>query len=784
MKKQMAYIVLWLCFSAILYFSCTTSGLKYEGDSVVNVIPRPVSAQLGDGRFALTSQTKILFENGNPAVQHVAEFFAGQVEKSTGMQLALEPSDLTQAAPGAILLTTRNASPKSGAEGYALNATANLVTLSAGQPAGLFYGIQTLLQLLPPEILGNSVATGVEWALPAVTIEDQPRYSWRGMHLDVSRHFFPVEFIKKYIDLIALHKMNRFHWHLTDDQGWRIEIEKYPKLTEIGAWRADRTGITWNECQPQQPGEKATYGGFYTKAEVREIIEYARERFVTIIPEIEMPGHARAALAAYPQFSCTGGPFHVATGGYWPIIDVFCPGNDSTFEFFQNVLTEVIELFPSEYIHIGADEVDKANWKICPKCQARIKAEGLKNEMELQSYLVKRIEKFLVSNNKKLIGWDEILEGGLAPEATVMSWRGTSGGIQAAKEGHDVIMTPTSHCYFDYYQGHPDDEPEAIGGFVPLEKVYAFEPTPEELTPDEQKYILGPQANIWTEYIHTPEQAEYMALPRMSALAEVGWSPKHARNLTDFYRRLSAFYLRLDALNVNYRPPEIIGFHRKNVFMDSLNLVLEKPRSYAEIRYTLDGSEPTLESTPYTEPILITENTVLKAREFLPNGKTGAVKLGYFEKQIPQPAIDVITPKSGLAVNLYSNAKSIRTVATLDSLSAAETLQTGKFEFPNVTLPEEFGLIFTGYLKVPATGLYTFTTASNDGSRLFIGDSLVVDNDGPHGVLERTGQIALAAGWHAVKLGYFQAGGSRELLATIEGPGIERKEIDAGMLSH
>jgi hexosaminidase len=365
-----------------------------------------------------------------------------------------------------------------------------------------------------------------------------------------------------------------------------------------------------------------------------------------------------------------------------------------------------------------------------------------------------------------------------------MSWRGTSGGIQAAKEGHNVIMTPTSHCYFDYYQGHPDDEPEAIGGFLPLEKVYAFEPTPEELNPAEQKYILGAQANIWTEYIPTPAQAEYMALPRMSALAEVVWSPKHTRNLTDLYRRLSAFYLRLDALNVNYRPPEIIGFHRKNVFMDSLNLVIEKPRSYAEIRYTLDGSEPTLDSAPYTGPILITENTVLKVREFLPNGKTGGVKVGYFEKQLPQPAIDVTAVKSGLAVNLYSNAKSLKTVATLDSLSAAEMLETGKFEFPNVTLPEEFGLIFNGYLKVPTTGLYTLTTASDDGSWLFIGENLVVDNDGPHGVLEHTGQVALAAGWHPVKLAYFQAGGSRELLVTIEGPGIERKEIDAGLLGH
>jgi hexosaminidase len=785
MKKQVVFfILLWMCTGVILYFSCSTLGLKSQGESAVNVIPRPMSAQLGDGQFILTPQTKILIENENPAVHEVAAFFARQVEKSTGFKLVLENSALTQAAPGTILLTTKNAAVKLGVEGYALTANSSHVTLSAPQPAGLFYGIQTLFQLLPPEILGNSVATGIEWSLPAVTIEDQPRYSWRGMHLDVCRHFFPTDFVKKYIDLIALHKMNRFHWHLTEDQGWRIEIEKYPGLTEIGAWRADRTGVTWNQCKPQQPGEKATYGGFYTKAEIREIIEYARERQITIIPEIEMPGHALAALAAYPQFSCTGGPFTVATGGYWPIVDVFCPGNDSTFEFFENVLTEVIELFPSEYIHIGADEVNKLNWKTCPKCQARIQAEGLKTEEELQSYFVKRIEKFLVSKNKKLIGWDEILEGGLAPEATVMSWRGISGGIQAAKEGHDVIMSPTSHCYFDYYQDHPDDEPEAIGGYLPLEKVYEYEPTPAELNPEEQKYILGAQANIWTEYIPTPEHAEFMALPRMSALAEVVWSPKNARNLQDFYRRMAAFYLRLDALEVNYRQPELIGFHRNNVFIDSLKLVIEKPRPYAEIHFTLDDSEPTAESARYTQPILITENTVLKAREFLPNGKTGQVKVGYFKKQTPRPATELTTKTAGLLVNFYPTAQSIKTVATLDSLAAAETLEIEKFEFPAVPLPEEFGLIFTGYLQVPETGLYTFTVASNDDSRLFIGENLVVDNDGPHGVLERTGQVALAAGWHPVKLAYFQAGGSKELFVTYQGPGIEKTEIPTPVLVH
>lgn len=779
MKKMGAIGII---ISAILFFSCSTQSLKYQGESVVNVIPRPLSAISGEGQFVLTPQTKVLVEAENSEAQEVADFFVAQIAKSTGMKPVVEISDKSQAAPGTILITTNGADENLGAEGYSLLANSSHVMIQAPEATGLFYGIQTLFQLLPPEILGDQVAEGIEWVIPAVTIKDKPRYSWRGMHLDVCRHFFPTDFIKEYLDLLALHKMNTFHWHLTEDQGWRIEIEKYPKLTEIGAWRADRSGITWDERKPQQPAEKATYGGFYTKDEIREIIEYARKRHITIIPEIEMPGHALAALAAYPEYSCTGGPFTVATGGYWPIVDVFCPGNDKTFEFFENILSEVIELFPSEYIHIGADEVNKMNWEKCPKCQARIKSEGLKNEKELQSYFVKRIEKFLLSKDKKLIGWDEILEGGLAPEATVMSWRGTEGGIQAAKEGHDVVMSPTSHCYFDYYQDHPDDEPEAIGGYLPLEKVYAYEPTPDVLEPAEAKHILGAQGNVWTEYIPTPDHAEYMAVPRMSALAEVVWSPKNARNLKDFYKRMAAFYRRLDVLNVNYRQPDLIGYHRKNVFIDSLHLEIGKPRPYADIHYTLDGSEPTLTSPQYKKPILITENTTLKAREFLPNGKMGRIKLGYFEKQSPRPAVAVTDKKPGLTMKFYKTAVSIESVASLEELTPDTISVSKKFEFSAQELPEEFGLIFEGFLQVPETGLYTFTLGSNDGSQLYIGDKRVVDNDGLHGVLERSGQVALAAGWHPIKLAYFQAGGGKELFVKYAGPGFERTEVPASVL--
>jgi hexosaminidase len=394
--------------------------------------------------------------------------------------------------------------------------------LIRGNEQGIFYGIQTFMQM-----------TFSNLNLQSCMITDYPRFQWRGMHLDVSRHFFGVDFIKKYIDLLAMYKMNVFHWHLTDDQGWRIEIKKYPKLTEIGAWRNGSMIGHYNE----QKFDTIRYGGFYTQEEIKEVVAYAKQKHITIVPEIEMPGHAMADLSAYPQYSCTGGPFEV--GKAWGVYDdVFCAGNDSTFIFLQNILDEVAELFPGEYIHIGGDECPKTRWKECEKCQSRMKNENLKDEHHLQSYFIQRIEKYLNTKGKKIIGWDEILEGGLAPNAAVMSWRGTEGGIAAAKENHFVVMTPGSHCYFDHYQGNPRFEPLAIGGNTTLEKVYSYEPVPTELNEEASKYILGAQGNVWTEYMYNENQVEYMVLPRMLALSEVLWSEKEQCNLVDFKKRL------------------------------------------------------------------------------------------------------------------------------------------------------------------------------------------------------------------------------------------------------
>ena len=432
------------------------------------------------------------------------------------------------------------------AGGYTLNIYNDTINILANSPNGIFYGIQTLNQILDS---GQKSNKGIE--ILNMNIIDEPRFKWRGMHLDVGRHFFDISFVKKYIDYIAMHKMNIFHWHLTEDQGWRVEIESYPKLTEISAYR-DESLIGHYRDEPREYDGKK-YGGYYTKDEMKDIVDYAKKRYITVVPEIEMPGHSRAALAAYPELSCTEGPHTVAK--LWGVHkEVFCAGKESTFEFLETVLTEVSEIFPGEYIHIGGDECPKDSWKNHDLDQDRMRKERLSNENELQSYFIKRIEGILNNLGKRLIGWDEILEGGLAPGAIVQSWRGMEGGISAANAGHEVIMSPTSHAYFDYYQsGDIDNEPLAIGGYLPLEKVYQFEPVPEEIDEDKVHLILGGQGNLWTEYISTDEKAEYMALPRMSAMAEVLWSPRHLLNFESFSKRMEWHYLRLDRSNTNYR---------------------------------------------------------------------------------------------------------------------------------------------------------------------------------------------------------------------------------------
>jgi hexosaminidase len=499
----------------------------------------PASLTNMEGTFSIGSQTKILINSENKEMQKVTSYLTSHLEDFYQIESKVTFSGASEKKTIFIKLNTGLSISK---EAYNLVVSSKGIMLESPSPNGLFYGIQTLLQLMPP--IKQKLS---EVVVPAIEIRDTPRFAWRGLHLDVGRHFMPKEFILKYLDYMAMHKFNTFHWHLTEDQGWRIEIKKYPKLTEVGSIRKETlVGHYGNKVYDGTP-----VGGFYTQDEIKEIVAYASDRFITVVPEIEMPGHALAALAAYPELGCTGGPYEVGTT--WGVFDdVYCVGNAKTDTFLMNVLKEVIPLFPGEYFHIGGDECPKTRWQKCPLCQERMKAEGLRSENELQSFFVQRMEKFLNENGKKLIGWDEILEGGLAPNAAVMSWRGEKGGIAAAKEHHFVVMTPGTYCYFDHYQADPKNEPLAIGGFLSLKKVYSYEPVPASLTEEESKYVMGAQGNVWTEYMKTPQQVEYMVYPRAAALAEVVWSPKGPKDFENFKNRLIRLTKFYEILGINY----------------------------------------------------------------------------------------------------------------------------------------------------------------------------------------------------------------------------------------
>ena len=522
----------------LIVFILSLNGCKKDSNpkTEINIIPLPTSQVSSSGEFIIDNNIGIVY---NDSFNISANFLKNYIEKGSKFKFKDEnPKRVIEFINDESILNS---------EAYILEINPSKILIKASTDQGAFYAVQTLRQLLPPEF-ENGTFSNSKVSIPSIIIEDEPQYKYRGMHLDVGRHMYTTTFIKKYIDALAMLKMNTFHWHLTEDQGWRIEIKKYPKLQEIAAYR-NETIIGHNRDQPQQfDGKK--YGGYYTQDEIKDIVEYAKKRHVTIIPEIELPGHSQAAITAYPELGCTGEQIEVATK--WGVFEEIYCSKDSTFEFLEDVLDEVIELFPSEYIHIGGDEAPKARWEKCENCQNRIKEEGLKDEHELQSYFISRIEKYLNSKGRQIIGWDEILEGGLAPNATVMSWRGISGAIEAAKQNHDVIMTPTSHCYFDYYQSENENEPLAIGGFLPLKKVYTFNPIPEELTTEQAKHVLGVQGNVWTEYMPTIKSVEYMLFPRVFAMSELNWSKPNQKNYDDFALRVKYFHKRLDALNINY----------------------------------------------------------------------------------------------------------------------------------------------------------------------------------------------------------------------------------------
>ena len=578
-------------------------------DPQIAIVPYPNHLETGRGTYRVTDRPITCDSRTDERTQRAVVGFAARLATVTG---GTNPVTVADEVPASgIRFVTDESLP---AEGYELNVDGEGIEVRASQFPGFLYALQSLEQLLPAAVYGTEPAPDAAWEVPCVKIADAPRFAYRGMHLDVARHFFSVDEVKRYIDVMAIHKLNTLHWHLTDDQGWRIEIKRYPELTAVGSIRkATVVRKEWGTY------DGTPYGGFYTQDEIRDVVKYAADRGVTVIPEIDLPGHMLAALTAYPELGCTGGPYEV--WGRWGVADdVLCPGREKTFEFLEGVLTEVMELFPSEYIHIGGDECPKVRWEKCPRCQAKIRQLGLKDDGEhtaehyLQSYVTDRIGKFLAQHGRRIIGWDEILEGRAPSDAVVMSWRGSEGGIAAAKLGHDVIMTPNSHFYFDYYQSlDTDAEPFGIGGYIPMEQVYSYDPAFPELTPEQQKHILGVQANLWTEYVLSDEHLEYMLLPRLAALSEVQWCLPETK---DWNRFIGSF--RMDEIYSQ------MGYEfAKHIFGVTASYAVDPEKGGvvmtlttqggAPIRYTLDGSDPTASSPLYKAPVTIGESCTFKA---------------------------------------------------------------------------------------------------------------------------------------------------------------------------
>lgn len=717
-----------LILVAMAVFTLVSCAKTKEKSQELSIVPQPNEVTQQNGFFTVNPKTTFVVpENEN--LKEAAALINERFKNAAGFELKVSSEKPAEN----FIAIELNTGANKGEEAYALNVNEQGATISASAERGAFYGLMTVLQLLPPELESTSKVNNVEWYMPYVQINDEPRFVWRGMHLDVCRHFVPVEFIKKQLDVMALFKMNTFHWHLTEDQGWRIEIKKYPKLTVEGATRIE--------------GEGHEYGGFYTQEEVKEIVAYAQKRFINVVPEIELPGHALAALTAYPHLSCTGGPFKVRN--IWGVEpDVFCAGKEEVFGFLEDVIDEVVALFPYKYFHIGGDESPKDRWKVCPDCQRRIRKEGLADEHELQSYFIKRMEKVLLAHDRIMVGWDEILEGGLAGSAVVMSWRGEEGGITAAEQGHDVVMTPGDWNYLDKYQGSSKVEPVTIGGLLTLEKTYGYDPVPKSLSPEKAKHVLGTQGNVWSEYMYEPDLFEYMIYPRIIALAEVGWTQLANKNYNSFVKRMDKQFVRLDKHNINYHIPLPEGPVNLMAFTDTAKLEFTTTRPIKMV-YTLDGSEPNAESKEYTAALTFTENATVKIRSIMNTGRMSDVRTIKVEKQDLLPATDVNTTGKGLKMKLVDGT--FIKVDEIKDLTDWKESEVVNADFKGIFHDDKTSAaIITGYLDIPEDGIYEFAT---DVDQFFIGDKLLVDNDGEVKRFSRNNStIALAAGKHAVKI--------------------------------
>lgn len=761
MYKYFLFVpILWLLFSC---------QFKKEKAKPVQIIPKPVKIKVDKIQGFNANSIQISAES---ELQDIARLLSEAVQEIS--EISVEVNASKNDLAGTISLSVNKALKHK--EGYQLEIENNQVTIQGKDDAGVFYGTQSLLQLMSNNISDKSVN------LPALSIEDYPRFQWRGMHLDVSRHFFPKSFIKKYLDVLAMHKLNVFHWHLTDDQGWRIQIDKYPRLTEIAAWRAGTGKERWNYFVEPATKEGPNYGGYYTKDDIREIVEYAKKRQITIVPEIEMPGHTWGVLLAYPELSCAGKSWKKLDDVSFEFSDPFCAGNEKTFEFLEGVLEEVIELFPSEYIHIGGDECKKTPWEVCPHCQKRMKDEKLHDVEELQSYFIKRIEKFVQSKGRKIIGWDEILEGGLAPNAAVMSWRGEDGGIAAAKAGHNVVMVPSDYVYFDKAQIDSEKEKIEIGGRNSLDRVYSYNPMPDALNEEEAKYVLGGQACLWSESVYTEQIAEIRLLPRLSALSEILWTPHEEKDWNSFLTRLGSHLIYLEKFDYEYFVSPPAGAE-SNIFLDdSYDIELSHNDPDAKIYYTLDGSKPDEQSNLYSDPIQINSDVELSAIAVTRTGVKSFASYATFKKVELQDATQPSDLEPGLVIQVLEGA--IQSLDQIHDLKMIKKMVVQSIEIPKEVPEDHFALVFIGYIQIPEDGVYTFATDSDDGSRLYINDQILIDNDGLHGMRKIKDHVALKRGLHKFKVEFFEDYYGQDLVVTYKTSEGEEVEIPSSMLFH
>ena len=750
---------IWAWLLVSLLAACAppaSTDAQAEAAAEPTVVPLPALMERASGHYRPGASLRVAFEGAHADARDLAAL--GEDLLVSAWQRPVVPAAAGAAADLTLVLADDAAADR---ESYALTVDAAGIRLRAPAPQGLFYGLQTLRQLLEQ--------SDAERGLAFVAIDDAPRFAWRGMHLDVARHLFPLEHIKRQLDLMARYKFNVLHWHLTDDQGWRLEIARYPKLTEVGAWRK-QTAVHRRDGGIDYDGRR--YGGFYTQAQAREIVEYARRLHITVVPEIEMPGHMVAALAAYPELACTAGPFEVRVD--WGVDDnVLCP-SERAFAFVEGVLDEVMAIFPSEYIHVGGDEAPVVRWQESALAQQLIRREGLKDEYALQGWFMRRVERYLQQHGRRMLAWDEMLAGDPAPSTTIMAWRSIGEGVKAAQRGHDVVMTPVSYSYFDYCQSRAVDEP-VCPMYLPLKQVYAFEPVPAQLTPAQAKHVIGAQANLWTEHIRTPQAAEYMLWPRALAMSEVLWSPAQARDWSGFSRRLGPQLAALGRMGVNYRVPEVLGLDGDVLSLaPEAAIALQSPLADARIVYTTDGREPDAESPRYDGPIrlpLSTAPTMVSARLLTADGRLGPTMRASYALTTLQPA--QAATREGLEPGLRRDYFE-RALRDTDALLAAEPSRTDSVErigIPDFAPQERFGLRYRGVVEVPADGIYRFSLASDDGARLLVDGQLLIDRDGPQSPGTTYGSVGLAKGVHALELRYFQGGGDRvlELQVGVDG---------------